>query len=304
MNFSEIIKRIGQDLESFENNGEVATYIPELSSVDPKKFAVHVTSIHDKNYGLGDYTEPFSTQSIAKVLALTLAYNLVGEGLWKRVGVEPSGTKFNSLIQLEIEEGIPRNPLINAGAIVLCDVLISNLKKPKLDLSEFIASTTNNEAVHFSERIAKSEAETGFTNKALANLMKSFDRIDNDLEQVLDFYFYLCSLEMSCQELSRTFLYLANNGLSPCSGKQITTESKSNRINAIMQLCGFYDEAGEFAFKVGLPGKSGVGGGIVAVYPEKYSIAVWSPKLNQKGNSAKGMAFLERFTTETGTSIF
>ncbi|MFK7756115.1 MAG: glutaminase [Flavobacteriales bacterium] len=304
MNFSEIINRIGCDLKTFQDTGKVATYIPELGSVDPNKFGVHVTSMSDENFGYGDYNEPFSTQSIAKVLALTLAYNLVGEELWKRVGVEPSGTKFNSLIQLELEEGIPRNPLINAGAIVLCDVLISNLEDPKTALSEFIASATHCDSVNFSERIARSESETGYTNRALANLMRSFNHIENDLNLVLDFYFHLCSLEMTCKELSRTFLFLANNGLSPCSGEQITTEAKSNRINAIMQLCGFYDEAGEFAFKVGLPGKSGVGGGIVAVYPEKYSIAVWSPKLNPKGNSSKGMAFLERFTSETGTSIF
>lgn len=304
MNYTEIINRIGQQLQSYENQGKVATYIPELGSVDPDKFGVHVTTLNDQNFGYGDHEEAFSTQSIAKVLALTLAYNLVGEDLWKRVGVEPSGTKFNSLIQIEIEEGIPRNPLINAGAIVVCDVLLSKLDNPKQALTEFIASTTSSKTVSFSQRIAKSEADTGYTNRALANLMKSFGNIENEVEEVLDFYFHLCSLEMSCAELSRTFLFLAANGFSPCSDKQITSESKSNRINAIMQLCGFYDEAGDFAFKVGLPGKSGVGGGIVAVYPEKYSIAVWSPKLNPKGNSAKGMAFLERFTRETGTSIF
>ncbi len=304
MNYNEHLQRIASSLEQFEDHGKIATYIPELGTVNPNKFGVHLTTTSDQHFGFGDYQERFSIQSIAKVLALTLAYNRVGERLWKRVGVEPSGTKYNSLIQLELEAGIPRNPLINAGAIVICDILITELQHPKEELLGFIREITNNENIHFSERIAQSEKETGFTNAALINLMKSFGNIQNGVDEVLDFYFHLCSLEMSCQEISKIFLYLADNGFNSCSQKQITSESKSNRINAIMQLCGFYDEAGEFAFKVGLPGKSGVGGGIMAVHPNQYCIAVWSPKLNSKGNSSKGMAFLKRFTSATGGSIF
>lgn len=304
MNYNFIFSKIVNELENSKNKGKVAKYIKELSSVDPSKFGVHLTTTHNKHFKIGDANEKFSIQSIAKVLSLSLAYKFEDEKLWKRVGVEPSGTSFNSLIQLEADKGIPRNPLINAGALVICDVLISHLKNPKEDFIEFVRTVSGISDIDYCDRIAKSEKATGYRNAALINLMKSFGNIKNNIEIVMDFYFNLCSIEMTCKELSQTFLYLANFGICPNSNDVILTPSKSKRINAIMQLCGFYDEAGEFAFKVGLPGKSGVGGGIIAIYPGKYSIAVWSPKLNKKGNSYKGIQFLELFTSETQKSIF
>lgn len=284
--------------------GEVASYIPELGNINPNKFGVHLTTIDDKAYCFGDSDEKFSIQSIAKVLSLTLAYKLEGGNLWKRVGVEPSGTAFNSLVQLESNKGIPRNPLINAGALVISDVLISLLKAPKKEFLQFVRGIANNPKIDYSPKIVKSEKSTGYRNAALVNLMKSYGNIKNDIEEVLDFYFHLCSIELTCQELSKTFLFLADYGVNPYTNERIISISKSKRINAIMQLCGFYDEAGEFSFKVGLPGKSGVGGGIVAIHPNKYSIAIWSPKINEYGNSNKGMKFLETFTSRTESSIF
>lgn len=304
MNYNFIFSKIVNELENNKNKGKVAQYIKELSSVDPTKFGVHLTTIHNKHFKFGDANEKFSIQSIAKVLSLSLAYKFEDEKLWKRVGVEPSGTAFNSLIQLEADKGIPRNPLINAGALVICDVLVSHLKNPKKDFIEFVRTVSGISTIDYCDRIAKSEKTTGYRNAALINLMKSFGNIKNNIDVVMDFYFNLCSIEMTCKELSQTFLYLANFGICPNSNDVILSPSKSKRINAIMQLCGFYDEAGEFAFKVGLPGKSGVGGGIIAIYPGKYSIAVWSPKLNKKGNSYKGIQFLELFTSETQKSIF
>ncbi len=304
MNYNFIFSKIVTELENNKNKGKVAQYIKELSSVDPTKFGVHLTTIHSKHFKFGDANEKFSIQSIAKVLSLSLAYKFEDEKLWKRVGVEPSGTAFNSLIQLEADKGIPRNPLINAGALVICDVLVSHLKNPKKDFIEFVRTVSGISTIDYCDRIAKSEKTTGYRNAALINLMKSFGNIKNNIDVVMDFYFNLCSIEMTCKELSQTFLYLANFGICPNSSDVILSPSKSKRINAIMQLCGFYDEAGEFAFKVGLPGKSGVGGGIIAIYPGKYSIAVWSPKLNKKGNSYKGIQFLELFTSETQKSIF
>jgi len=200
--------------------------------------------------------------------------------------------------------GSQGNPLINSGALVISDVLVSHFKNPKKDFLNFVRTLSNNKTINYSSRIAESEKATSFRNAALINLMKSFGNIKNDITEVMDFYFYLCSLEMTCKELSETFLFLANYGKNPFTTERIISTSKSKRINAIMQLCGFYDEAGEFSFKVGLPGKSGVGGGIVAIHPGKYSIAVWSPELNEKGNSKKGFKFLELFTTETEASIF
>ncbi|MBL4747151.1 MAG: glutaminase [Flavobacteriaceae bacterium] len=304
MKYSDIFSQIYFDLENRPDLGQVASYIPELKNVDPAMFGVHLTTVDNCEYSFGDSEVKFSIQSIAKVLSLTMAYTLEGENLWKRVGVEPSGTSFNSLVQLEHNKGIPRNPLINGGALVIADVLISHFENPKQELLNFIRLVSNNESIDFCERIQASEKETGFCNAALVNLMKSYGNIENDVEEVLDFYYNLCSIEMTCKELSRTFLYLANNGIVPATQQEIICPSMSKRINAIMQLCGFYDEAGEFSFKVGLPGKSGVGGGIIAIHPHKYSIAVWSPKLNLKGNSNKGIWFLESFTSALETSIF
>ncbi len=304
MNYNKIFSKINRQLNETEDLGEVATYIPELRNVDPTKFGVHLTTISQQHYQFGDADEKFSIQSIAKVLSLVLAYKQEGEKLWERVGVEPSGTSFNSLFQLEFGKGIPRNPLINSGALVISDILVSHLKNPKADFIAFVRSISGNPDVDYCPRIAESEKLTGHRNAALVNLMKSFGNIKNDIEVVLDFYFNLCSIEMTCKELSQTFLFLAAYGVNPFTNERVLSISKSKRVNAIMQTCGFYDEAGEFTFKVGLPGKSGVGGGIVAILPHKYSIAVWSPKLNKKGNSSKGIKFLELFTTETEISIF
>lgn len=304
MDYNNILIKINNSLEKLKKQGEVASYIPELGKVDPNKFGVHITTIDNQHFSIGDSNEKFSIQSIAKVLSLTLAYKVSGEKIWKRLGVEPSGTAFNSLIQLEYNNGIPRNPLINAGAIVICDILVSYFTDPKTEFLNFLRDISGNPSLDFCARIAESEKQTGYRNVALINLMKSFNNIKNDIDVVMDFYYNLCSIEMTCKELSRTFLFLTTDGIDPISNKKIISESKSKRINAIMQLCGFYDEAGEFAFKVGLPGKSGVGGGIVAIHPNQYSIAVWSPRLNKKGNSKKGMKFLEQFTTKTQLSIF
>lgn len=304
MNFEELIQDVYQKIKNTEDKGEMASYIPELSNVDPKNFGVHISTINQVNFGIGNYNDKFSIQSIAKVLALILAYRIVGDEIWDRVGVEPSGTAFNSLVQLEADKGIPRNPFLNAGAIVVSDILLSNLKNPKEDFMDFVRSISNNTTLEYSNRIAQSEKDVGYRNVALCNFIKSFGQIKNEPSDVLDFYYDLCSLEMSCKELSELFFFLANNGLRIQDNEAILSESQSKRINALMQTCGFYDESGEFAFKVGLPGKSGVGGGIIAIHPDQYSIAVWSPKLNKKGNSHKGMKFLEEFTTRSELSIF
>lgn len=304
MNYKKIIEEVYQDVKNVDDKGQIATYIPELGNVSSENFGVHIATIDHQEFGFGDYNKKFSIQSIAKILSLTLAYSILGEEIWQRLGVEPSGTAFNSLVQLEADKGIPRNPFINAGAMVICDILISQFKHPKEDFLTFVRNVADNPSLNYSTNIADSEKSAGYRNIALCNFIKSFGNIKNDASVVLDFYFNLCSLEMDCRELSNTFLYLANNGHKLNDHHQILTKSQTKRINALLQTCGFYDESGEFAFKVGLPGKSGVGGGIIAIHPHKYAIAVWSPKLNKKGNSYKGMKFLEQFTTKTQSSIF
>ncbi len=304
MSFEELIRDTYQAVKDIDNQGETASYIPELAKVDSDIFGVCISTIAQTSFGLGNCREKFSIQSISKVLSVCLAYKMLGERIWSRLGVEPSGSAFNSLVRLETDKGIPRNPFINAGALVIVDILLSSLENPKADLLAFIRSLSEKPDIDYSPRISASEKSVGYRNTALCNFIKSFGNIENEPNDVLDFYFDLCSLESSCQHLSETFLFLANNGKAVHNGNPILTKSQCKRINALMQTCGFYDESGEFAFKVGLPGKSGVGGGIIAVHPGQYAIAVWSPKLNKKGNSYQGMKFLEEFTTKSELSIF
>ncbi len=282
----------------------VADYIPELATVSPEKFGIYLFGLDGNNCEAGDSREKFSIQSIVKVLSLTMAFDIVGEKIWNRVDVEPSGTPFNSLVQLEYEKGIPRNPLINAGALVICDILISELEDPENQFLGYVQGLAGTTRINYNPQMAASEKEHAFRNAALINLMKSFGNIYNDIDRVLDFYFTICSMEMTCEELARAFSFFANRGVNYFSDRRIISSSKSKRISAIMQTCGFYDEAGEFTFRVGLPGKSGVGGGIAAVYPGHYSVAVWSPLLNEKGNSVRGMKALEMLTTLSEASVF
>lgn len=303
-NYEDIFTEIFEEIKSVPDLGEVANYIPELARVNPNRFGVQLTTIDGRQYAFGHSEERFSIQSIAKVFSFVLAYSHVKSDIWERMDLEPAGTPFNSLVQLEHDRGIPRNPFINAGAIVVCDILASELKFPREEILSFVRSLSNNNSIDYNPIVAQSEKETGYRNFALVNLMKSFGNIKNDIEKVMDIYFHICSIEMNCRELSETFLFLANNGILPHSGRQILSPSRTKRTNALMQTCGFYDESGQFTFKVGLPGKSGVGGGIAAVLPGKYAVTVWSPRLNKKGNSYKGMLFLEEFTTKTKRSIF
>ena len=304
VDYQNVFAEIAEDLTQSHEEGAVASYIPELGKIDPAKLGIHLTTIEQQDFSFGDSNEKFSIQSISKVLSLTLALKLMGKDVWERVGVEPSGSAFNSLVQLEYEQGIPRNPFINAGAIVICDILVTHLNNPKVELLEFIRKTSGIDTINYCSKVACSEQQTGYRNYALAYFMKSFGNIHNDVDAVLDLYFHLCSIEMTCKELSQTFLFLASGGVNPITGEFIISLERTKRINSVMQMCGFYDEAGEFAFKTGLPGKSGVGGGIVAIHPGKFCVAVWSPKLNANGNSYKGMKVLEAITTKTQSSIF
>ncbi|CAH8285693.1 L-glutaminase [Mariniflexile fucanivorans] len=298
-----VLDGIYSDAINAKDKGIVASYIPELAHVDKNNFGIHLRTLDGFEYGVGNFNTLFSIQSISKVLALSKAMALIGESVWERVDVEPSGHPFNQLALLEIENGIPRNPLINSGAIVIADILLTHLKNPKEDFLQFVRDLANDASINFNLEVAESERNTGFKNYAAANLLKSFNNLVNPVDAVLDFYFHQCSIEMTCSQLSKTFFFLANKGACLKNVAHLK-ESQAKRINAIMLTCGFYDEAGEFAFEVGLPGKSGVGGGIVALLPDQYTIVTWSPGLNKKGNSLLGMQALEQFTTKTKLSIF
>jgi glutaminase len=303
MNYQQILEEIYLQSKSLPIIGNIATIIPELANVNPDKFGICLTTMDGKFFSVGDSNEKFSIQSVSKALSVTLAFSHLGEKIWERVGVEPSGNPFNSLVQLEYEKGIPRNPFINAGALVIADMLVSCLKHPKEDFLHFIREISGCDTITYNLKVAKSERDTGFRNAALTNFLKSFGNIMNDVDEVLDFYFHQCAVEMTCKELADAFFFLANKGVTK-NGIQILNSSQAKRINALMQTCGFYDESGEFTYKVGLPGKSGIGGGIAAVLPKQFSVATWNPRLNEKGNSELGMYALEQLTTKTGMSIF
>ncbi len=304
IDYNEILQQIILDLKNIKYKGDVANYIPELKNVDPNKFGISLQFLNKRGYNSGDFNIKFSIQSISKVFALAMAFEESGNKIWHRVGVEPSGTSFNSLLQLEYENGIPRNPFMNAGALVVCDILIDLLPDPKKDFLKFVQKLAGNIHIQYNKNVAHSESEVGYRNASLAYLLKDFGNIKNPVDKVLDFYFHICSIEMTCEELSKSFLVFANHGINPHNKEKILSESKTKRLNALMQSCGFYDESGEFTFTVGLPGKSGVGGGIAAIFPGEFAISVWSPRLNKKGNSILGMKALELFTTISGKSVF
>ncbi len=304
MDYEQVIGKIYEEVKSFWGQGKVADYIPALAEVEPRQYGIAVQTLKGQAYQVGDAETRFSVQSISKVFSLAMVTRHLGDELWKSVGREPSGNPFNSLVQLEHEQGIPRNPFINAGALVVTDRLMSLYNRPKDAIIEFVRSVCGNDDIYYDKQIAQSEREHAERNLALAHFMKSFGNIKNDVETLIDVYCHQCAISMSCVDLSRAFLFLANRGLNPFNREQILTVSQAKRLGALMLTCGFYDESGDFAFRAGLPGKSGVGGGVAAYIPGNLVITVWSPELNRHGNSLIGMETLERFTTDIGNSIF
>ncbi|TVT69123.1 MAG: glutaminase [Denitromonas halophila] len=303
MDYQSVLDAIVEEVRPLVGEGKVADYIPALARVPAERFGIALYTVDGEVALAGDALEAFSIQSVSKVFSLTLVLQRVSEKLWQHLGREPSGDPFNSLMQLEVEQGKARNPFINAGAICVADQLMSLSDDPKAELLELV-STLCGEAVGFDAEVAESERATGFRNAALANFMKSFGKIDNDVDRVLDVYFNQCSIAMNCVQMARAMAYLANAGVQPVAGREIVTPRQARRINALMLTCGTYDAAGEIAFLIGLPCKSGVGGGIVAVVPGELALCVWSPGLGSTGNSVAGMRALELFVAKTGLSVF
>ncbi|MET9669295.1 glutaminase [Streptomyces sp. NPDC006475] len=303
MDYQAVLEQIVQDIAPQVGGGRPAEYIPALASVDPSLFGMAIAEVDGTVHGIGDWQRPFSTQSITKVFTLALALAQGGDGLWARVGREPSGNPFNSLVQLEYENGIPRNPFINAGALVVTDQLLTLNGDASNELLGFLRQESGNPRLGFDAQVARSESEFGDRNAALAHFMASYGNIANPVPTLLEHYFRQCSIEMSCGDLALACRFLARHGLR-ADNTRLLTRSEAKQINAVMLTCGTYDAAGEFAYRVGLPGKSGVGGGIVAVVPGHCTLCVWSPGLDARGNSVAGVAALDRFTTLTGLSVF
>ncbi|MEO5880776.1 MAG: glutaminase [Caldimonas sp.] len=307
MDFQALLEGIDAELRpQLGKEGRVASYIPALARVPAAQFGIALRTCDGEEASAGDSAVPFSIQSVSKLFSLTLAMRLLGEALWERIHREPSGNPFNSLLQLESEQGVPRNPFINAGAIAVSDRLLSVLgPSAKERLLEMLCGLAG-EPIDFDTEVAASEAATGFRNVAVGNFMKSFGKIDNDVAAVLDFYFHQCALRMSCRQVAKAAGYLCRDGVHPSAGdgSLVVSERQARRLNALMLTCGTYDAAGEFAFRIGLPCKSGVGGGIVAVVPDKLTVCVWSPAVDESGNSVLGTRALELFASRSGLSIF
>lgn len=306
LDLQSIVDDIRRELVPRLGEGKVADYIPQLARVDPKSFGMAIVTVDGDVHVAGDAQVPFSIQSISKVFTLTLALGKHGENIWKRVGREPSGSAFNSIVQLEHEHGIPRNPFINAGAIAITDLVLAG-HTPREAIGEivrFVRYLSDEEDILIDQDVAKSEAATGYRNFALANFMRSFGKLDHPVEHVLGVYFHQCALAMSCVQLAKAGLFLAASGTNPLTEHSVVSKQRARRINALMLTCGHYDGSGDFAYRVGLPGKSGVGGGILCVAPGKASVAVWSPGLNHNGNSLLGSLALEMLASRTGWSVF
>lgn len=306
MDLQAIANDIVSRIESESDRGKVANYIPELAHVDLNKFGIAIAPIEGEVITAGDADIPFSIQSISKLFALTLALKRVGATLWQRVGREPSGTAFNSIIQLENERGIPRNPFINPGAIVVSDVLLEG-RQPDETLEDILGlcrRLSNDETVYVDEKVAASETLTGDRNRALANFMKAEGNLREPVDKVLEVYFQQCAIAMSCRQLATAGRYLCAAG-QPAGGEDSTvTPERARRLNSLMMTCGLYDASGEFAFRIGIPAKSGVGGGVLGIIPGVASVAAWCPGLDSNGNSRLAIEAFEELVRATGWSVF
>ena len=304
-NLAEIVKTVHREMQVHLGRGRVADYIPALARVDPHHFGLAVATCDGQVATAGDADVGFSIQSISKVFTLTMALGAVGSELWRRVGREASGSAFNSIVQLEYEKGVPRNPLINAGALVVVDALLAGGDPAALidRITGLLRGLACDPTVSIDPEVAASEAATGFRNTSLANFLRASNNLDSEVADVLHVYFNQCALSMSCRQLARAGLYLAHRGVDPLNQAKVTTPVRARRINAIMMTCGHYDASGDFAFRVGLPGKSGVGGGILATAPGRAAIAVWSPGLDPAGTSLVGRMALQRLASLTRWAV-
>ncbi len=304
VDYPAILAQIHAQIVDVLGRGRVADYIPQLARVDPQQFGMAVVLLDGSVIEVGQARTLFSIQSISKLFALILALKSEGEPLWDRVGREPSGNAFNSLVQLEHERGHPRNPFINAGALVITDVLCQRFVVPENAVVELMRKLSGNAAVSYDRAMAASELGCSDRNAAMAHFMRSFGNLHSTVPAVIEAYCRQCAIEMNCVDLARAMTVLANHGAMPGSGERVLDVRAAKRLNALMLTCGAYDAAGDFAFRVGLPAKSGVGGGIVAVIPGECGICVWSPALEESGNSLAGSHALELLTTLTLKSIF
>ncbi len=305
VDYQTVIHQICDRVKPLLGEGELPRYIPDLAQQGTgRHFGMAIKLVSGEEYSGGEAGRPFSIQSISKLVALTLALQKMREKVWKRLDKEPSGAAFNSVAQLENARGFPKNPFLNSGALVVADILLECMDGPDRAFLEFLREVSANAKIKYDEKLARCELACGYRNRALVNYLKEFNSVSHDVDDILGLYVHFCSVGMSCLDMARAFSYLANEGRCLTTNKRILTASQTKRLNALLMTCGTYNAVGDFAYRVGLPGKSGVGGGIVAVMPRQFVVCVWSPRLNAAGNSLAGTKALEWFTTRTRTSIF
>jgi glutaminase len=306
IDYQALVDAVLSDADLYRGHGDVSNYLPALAQVDPRKLGIALALDDGSVYCAGDTDEPFSLQSISNIFSLSLALGHVGAALWNHVGREPAGAPFNALVQLEEGKGHPRNPLINAGAIVVCDQLIGRDTADEAveEILDFLRERSGDAAIDIDQNVVMSESKAGDLNRSLAHFIAAFGNLSNPVEDVLSVYFRQCAIRMSCRQLAKAALYLAFDGMDPVTKVEVCTPSRSRRINALMLTSGHYDNSGDFAFRIGLPGKSGSGGGILATIPGVGAVAVWSPGLNAARTSLAGAVALEKLVERTGWSIF
>ncbi len=299
-----IVDEIAEQATQLYGQGKVANYIPALGRVQPRQFGISIALVDGSCVSAGSCHTPFSIQSISKLFTFVLALKMAGDEVWQRVGREPSGAAFNSMVQLETERGIPRNPFINAGALVITDMLTTRFAHLDIALLGALRRLSDSPDLNWDMQTAKSERDTAHRNMAMAYFMKSYGNFVNEPDLVLDNYCRQCAIEMSCAQLAQATMFLANGGLDigakGTSGEQFLSADAARRVNALLLTCGAYDAAGDFAYRIGLPVKTGVGGGIVAIVPGLGTVAVWGPELDAKGNSVLGAFALEQLVQRTG----
>ncbi|HEY1606618.1 MAG TPA: glutaminase [Allosphingosinicella sp.] len=306
MDYQALLEDVVGDVSAYRGQGNVAAYIPTLARADPEKMGIALALEDGSVFAAGDAGEAFSIQSISYVFALSLTLDHQKAALWNHVGREPSGSPVNTIFQLEMARGKPRNPLTSAGAIVVCDQLIAGDSADEAleEMIHFLRERADDAGVAIDETLAMAESQAGAFNRSLAYFISAFGNLENPADEVLSLYYRICSIAMSCRQLARASLYLAFDGMDPVAGKLVTVASRARRINALMLTSGHYDNSGDFAFRVGLPGKSAISGAIVAIIPGTGTVCVWSPGLNSAGTSLVGAMALERLVERTGWSLF
>lgn len=291
----------------YVEHGKLASYIPELEKANKEDLGIYIVTLDGKEVGAGEYEKKFTIQSISKVITLMIAILDNGKDrVFSRVGVEPTGDSFNSIVSLERKPSKkPFNPMVNSGAILTTSLIEGNSEEEKFErILEFTRKVIGNEDIKLNEDVYLSEKETGDRNRALAYFMKSNGVIEGDIDNILDLYFKQCSLEVNAKDLARFGAMLANDGVLPWNGERVISREICRIIKTIMVTCGMYDDSGKFAVHIGIPAKSGVGGGIMAAVPRKMGIGIFGPSLDEKGNSIAGTHVIKELSEELDLSIF